>query len=195
MRSDDGRRVVSRYVLITRRLAGRQLLTAIRPETRVHAVRRHAEPGAWPAGHSRRPRGDAGAGVARRELAGRAGYRGRPAYGRARRGALAALTRGGGAGHDALRDAAGQADADQLRRARGGARRGAARVRLLVATLGRSRRVHARAFRQLAGISKSAVSKLCKEIDERVNGFLERPLEGELRQAFTRAGQEAARQA
>ncbi len=31
----------------------------------------------------------------------------------------------------------------------------------------------------LAGISKSTVSKLCKEIDERVSGFLERPLEGE----------------
>jgi len=31
----------------------------------------------------------------------------------------------------------------------------------------------------LNGISKSTVSKLCKEIDERVNGFLERPLEGE----------------
>src|SRR5512143_891857 len=31
----------------------------------------------------------------------------------------------------------------------------------------------------LAGISKSQVSKLCKEIDERVNGFLERPREGE----------------
>ncbi len=31
----------------------------------------------------------------------------------------------------------------------------------------------------LSGISKSAVSKLCKEIDERVNGFLDRPLEGE----------------
>src|SRR5512134_709740 len=31
----------------------------------------------------------------------------------------------------------------------------------------------------LAGISKSQVSKLCKEIDERVNAFLERPLEGE----------------
>src|ERR687893_533460 len=31
----------------------------------------------------------------------------------------------------------------------------------------------------LSGISKSAVSKLCKEIDERVGGFLERPLEGE----------------
>jgi transposase-like protein len=31
----------------------------------------------------------------------------------------------------------------------------------------------------LVGISKSTVSKLCKEIDERVNGFLERPLEGE----------------
>ena len=31
----------------------------------------------------------------------------------------------------------------------------------------------------LAGISKSHVSKLCKDIDERVNAFLERPLEGE----------------
>jgi putative transposase len=31
----------------------------------------------------------------------------------------------------------------------------------------------------LGGISKSTVSKLCKEIDERVNAFLERPLEGE----------------
>ena len=31
----------------------------------------------------------------------------------------------------------------------------------------------------LSGISKSAVSKLCEEIDERVNGFLDRPLEGE----------------
>lgn len=31
----------------------------------------------------------------------------------------------------------------------------------------------------LAGISKSTVSKLCKEIDERVTSFLERPLEGE----------------
>ena len=31
----------------------------------------------------------------------------------------------------------------------------------------------------LAGISKSQVSKLCKDIDERVNAFLERPLEGE----------------
>ena len=31
----------------------------------------------------------------------------------------------------------------------------------------------------LAGISKSQVSKLCKEIDERVTTFLERPLEGE----------------
>jgi transposase-like protein len=31
----------------------------------------------------------------------------------------------------------------------------------------------------LRGIGKSTVSKLCKEIDERVNGFLERPLEGE----------------
>jgi transposase-like protein len=31
----------------------------------------------------------------------------------------------------------------------------------------------------LAGISKSTVSKLCKDIDERVTAFLERPLEGE----------------
>jgi putative transposase len=31
----------------------------------------------------------------------------------------------------------------------------------------------------LAGISKSTVSKLCKEIDERANAFLDRPLEGE----------------
>ena len=31
----------------------------------------------------------------------------------------------------------------------------------------------------LAGISKSQVSKLCKEIDERVRAFLDRPLEGE----------------
>src|SRR3954454_22441572 len=31
----------------------------------------------------------------------------------------------------------------------------------------------------LSGINKSQVSKLCKEIDERVNAFLERPLSGE----------------
>jgi transposase-like protein len=31
----------------------------------------------------------------------------------------------------------------------------------------------------LSGISKSTVSKLCKEIDERVNAFLDRPLAGE----------------
>jgi putative transposase len=31
----------------------------------------------------------------------------------------------------------------------------------------------------LSGISKSQVSKLCKEIDERVRAFLDRPLEGE----------------
>jgi transposase-like protein len=31
----------------------------------------------------------------------------------------------------------------------------------------------------LTGISKSTVSKLCQDIDERVNAFLERPLEGE----------------
>ena len=30
----------------------------------------------------------------------------------------------------------------------------------------------------LSGISKSTVSKLCKDIDERVGAFLERPLEG-----------------
>src|SRR6185312_4063054 len=29
------------------------------------------------------------------------------------------------------------------------------------------------------GISKSQVSKLCKDIDERVNAFLDRPIEGE----------------
>src|SRR6202011_6248509 len=32
---------------------------------------------------------------------------------------------------------------------------------------------------RLAGISKSQVSKLCKDIDERVNAFLDRPIEGE----------------
>jgi len=31
----------------------------------------------------------------------------------------------------------------------------------------------------LSGISKSQVSKLCKDIDERVTAFLERPIEGE----------------
>jgi transposase-like protein len=31
----------------------------------------------------------------------------------------------------------------------------------------------------MTGISKSSVSKLCKNIDERVNGFLTRPLAGE----------------
>ena len=31
----------------------------------------------------------------------------------------------------------------------------------------------------LSGISKSQVSKLCKDIDERVNTFLDRPLEGD----------------
>ncbi|MBW4968803.1 transposase, partial [Pseudoalteromonas sp. CR1] len=30
----------------------------------------------------------------------------------------------------------------------------------------------------LSGISKSSVSKLCKDIDERVNAFLTRPLSG-----------------
>src|SRR5829696_7796163 len=33
----------------------------------------------------------------------------------------------------------------------------------------------------LAGISKSTVSKLCKDIDERVGAFLDRPLAGEWR--------------
>ncbi len=31
----------------------------------------------------------------------------------------------------------------------------------------------------MSGISKSSVSKLCKDIDERVNAFLKRPLHGE----------------
>jgi transposase-like protein len=31
----------------------------------------------------------------------------------------------------------------------------------------------------LAGISKSQVSRLCAELDERVGAFLSRPLEGE----------------
>ena len=31
----------------------------------------------------------------------------------------------------------------------------------------------------LSGISKSTVSKLCKDIDDRVNAFLERPLVGD----------------
>jgi transposase-like protein len=31
----------------------------------------------------------------------------------------------------------------------------------------------------LSGISKSYVSKLCKDIDERVSAFLDRPIEGE----------------
>ena len=31
----------------------------------------------------------------------------------------------------------------------------------------------------LSGISKSQVSKLCKEIDERVKAFFDRPLEGD----------------
>jgi len=31
----------------------------------------------------------------------------------------------------------------------------------------------------LTGISKSQVSKLCKDIDERVNAFLDRPIDGE----------------
>ena len=31
----------------------------------------------------------------------------------------------------------------------------------------------------MSGISKSQVSRLCGEIDDKVNGFLDRPLEGE----------------
>jgi transposase-like protein len=31
----------------------------------------------------------------------------------------------------------------------------------------------------LSGISKSQVSKLCKDIDERIHAFLDRPLAGE----------------
>ena len=31
----------------------------------------------------------------------------------------------------------------------------------------------------MAGISKSQVSRLCQEIDERVNAFLARPIEGD----------------
>lgn len=31
----------------------------------------------------------------------------------------------------------------------------------------------------MSGISKSSVSKLCKDIDDRVNAFLKRPLDGE----------------
>jgi len=32
----------------------------------------------------------------------------------------------------------------------------------------------------MTGISKSQVSPLCKEVDERVNAFLDRPIEGDL---------------
>jgi putative transposase len=31
----------------------------------------------------------------------------------------------------------------------------------------------------MSGVSKSQVSRLCEEIDERVTAFLERPLEGD----------------
>ena len=31
----------------------------------------------------------------------------------------------------------------------------------------------------MSGISRSSVSKLCKDIDDRVNAFLRRPLDGE----------------
>ena len=36
----------------------------------------------------------------------------------------------------------------------------------------------------MSGVSKSQVSRLCGEIDDKVNGFLDRPLEG-LRTAVT----------
>ena len=39
----------------------------------------------------------------------------------------------------------------------------------------------------LAGISESQVSKLCKDIDERVNAFLERPIESEWRYLWPNA--------
>ena len=39
------------------------------------------------------------------------------------------------------------------------------------------------------GISKSQVSRLCEDIDERVHGFLDRPIEGEWPPAFAGAGQ------
>src|SRR3954453_22341333 len=78
---------------------------------------------------------------------GRAGHHRQPAHGRAGGGPPAARARGGGAGDGALRDAAGQPDADRLRRVRGDARGERVRVHLFVATLGYSRRVHVRAFR------------------------------------------------
>ena len=31
----------------------------------------------------------------------------------------------------------------------------------------------------MSGVSKSQVSRLCGEIDDKVNGFLDRPLEGD----------------
>ena len=56
--------------------------------------------------------------------------------------------RGGSAGDGALRDAAGRAAADRLRRARRcGSASETVRVHLFVATLGYSRRVYVRAFR------------------------------------------------
>src|ERR687890_1002096 len=39
----------------------------------------------------------------------------------------------------------------------------------------------------LTGLDKSRVSRLCKEIDERVNAFLERPIEGEWRYLWLHA--------
>jgi transposase-like protein len=40
----------------------------------------------------------------------------------------------------------------------------------------------------LTGISKSTVSKLCKDIDERVSAFLERPLSGECKRRSAALG-------
>jgi transposase-like protein len=44
----------------------------------------------------------------------------------------------------------------------------------------------------MSGISKSQVSKLCKEIDERVGSFLERPLDGDWPYRWLDATSEAA---
>jgi putative transposase len=40
----------------------------------------------------------------------------------------------------------------------------------------------------MTGISKSQVSRLCGEIDDKIAGFLDRPLEGEWPPAFAGAG-------
>jgi putative transposase len=41
----------------------------------------------------------------------------------------------------------------------------------------------------LSGISKSQVSKLCKDIDERVHAFLDRPLTGDWPYLWARDGE------